>query len=77
MQNLNNLYRLIALYLQGVELQGTIRYDQGKMWKWDDGWDVTNTYDMNDYLEEVKRNRAALNIKIRSVFINEKTLVYH
>ena len=31
---------------------------------------------MNDNLEEVKRSRAALNIKIRSVFINEKTLVY-
>ena len=30
---------------------------------------------MNDNLEEVKRNRAALNIKIRSVFINEKTRV--
>ena len=47
------------------------------MWKWDDGWDVTNTYDINNNLEEVKRNRAALNIKVRSVFINEKTLVYH
>ena len=32
---------------------------------------------LNDNVEEVKRNRAALNIKIRSVFINEKTLVYH
>ena len=41
------------------------------IWKWDDGWDVTNTYDMNDNLEEVRRNRAVLNIKIRSVFINE------
>ena len=29
------------------------------------------THDMNDNLEEVKRNRAVLNIKIRSVFINE------
>ena len=47
------------------------------IWKWDDGWDVRNTYDMNDNLEEVKRNRAVLNIKIRSVFINEKILVYH
>ena len=32
---------------------------------------------MNDNLEEVKRSRAALNVKIRSVFIYEKTLVYH
>ena len=32
---------------------------------------------MNDNLEEVKRNRVALNFKIRSVFINENTLVYH
>ena len=31
---------------------------------------------MNDNLEEVKRNRAALSIKTGSVFINEKTLVY-
>ena len=38
---------------------------------------VTNTYDMNDNLEEVERNRAALNVKIRSVFINGKTRVYH
>ena len=34
-------------------------------------------HDMNDNLEEVKRNRAALNIQIRFVFINEKTLVYY
>ena len=38
---------------------------------------LQNTYDINDNLEEVKRNRAALNIKVRFVFINEKTLVYH
>ena len=39
--------------------------------------DVTKTYEMKDNLEQVKRNRATLNIKIRSVFMNEKTLVYH
>ena len=39
--------------------------------------DVTNTYDINDKLEEVKRNRAALNIKIRFQSINERTLMYH
>ena len=31
--------------------------------------------DTNDNLEEVKRNRAALNIKIMFVFVNEKTRV--
>ena len=31
---------------------------------------LQNTYDINDNLEEVKRNRAALNIKVRFVFIN-------
>ena len=31
---------------------------------------------MNDNLEEVKRNRAALNSKIRFIFMNEKALVY-
>ena len=35
------------------------------------------THDMSDNLEEVKWNRTALNIKIRFVFMNEKTLVYH
>ena len=40
----------MALYLQGEELQGTIRYNWGKIWKWDDGWDITNTYDMNNNL---------------------------
>ena len=38
---------------------------------------TTQTQDMNDNLEEVKRKRDTLNIKIRFVFINEKTLVYH
>jgi len=33
------------------------------------------TYDKD--LEEVKRNKAALNIKIRFLFINEKTSMYH
>ena len=35
---------------------------------------MTWTY---DNLEEVERNRAALNIKIGFVFISDKTLVYH
>ena len=38
---------------------------------------VANTYEMNDNLEEVKRNGVALNVKIRFVFINGKTRVYH
>ena len=32
---------------------------------------------MDDNLDEVERNRAALNIKIGFVFISDKTLVYH
>ena len=35
-----------------------------------------NAYNMNDNLEEVKRNRTALNIKIRFVSINEKVCIY-
>ena len=30
--------------------------------KWEYGLDVTNTYDTNDNLEEVKKNRATFNI---------------
>ena len=55
---------LIVLYLQGVKLQGTIGYGYGRTREriWTCDVDITNTYNINDKLEEVKRNRAALNV---------------
>ena len=46
------------LYLQGVKLQETIRYNQKKMWTCDGGYDITNTHN----IYEVKTKRHIINI---------------
>ena len=62
--------------LQSVKLQGTIRYDQDKIGQCDTIKTTGHLHTKTVELEKVERNRTALDIKSRFVFIYEEALVY-